>query len=84
MKKTADFIKKSCGVSLPMRFSGNNYDMTLDNMGIPLDFDLLGIMVGKCLPVSGTGQEQADFIAGAAVGGIRLLYKKLDHVACVI
>ena len=54
--------------------------MTFNHMGIPFDFNLLCIMAGQRLPVSGIGQEQADFIAGASVIGVRLLYQKFDHV----
>jgi hypothetical protein len=84
MKKAADFKKKNCGVSLSMRFSGNNNDMTFNHMGILFDFDLLCIVTGKRLSVSGIGQEQANFIAGASVIGVRLLYQKFDHVAGVV
>ena len=67
-----------------MRFSGNNHDMSLNNMGVSLDFDLLCIVAGKRLPVSGIGQEQTDFITGTAIGGIRLFHQKLDHMASAV
>ena len=56
-------------------------DMPLDNVGIPLNFDLLAVLGVQGLPVAVLGEKQANLIAGVAVGGMGLTNRKLDHPA---
>jgi len=59
-------------------------DMPLDNVGIPLNFDLLAALGVQGLPVAVLGEKQANLIAGATVGGTGLTNCKLDHPAGLI
>ena len=56
-------------------------DMPLDNVGIPLDFDLLATLGVQGLPVAVLGEKQAHLVAGAAVRGAGLADRKLHHPA---
>ncbi|EDM98351.1 hypothetical protein BACCAP_03786 [Pseudoflavonifractor capillosus ATCC 29799] len=58
-------------------------DMTLDHMGIPLNFDFPAFLTGESGLIFVLREKQPCFIAGAAIGA-RTQDGKLDHPAGVI